>query len=224
MKNQENINYILNYQDKSLYVTYNSSRVQQFSLFFFYDKSHCLHLHAPTCSLMFESPLSERKTDPTVSGAVNIAVEFYRRTRGEYHTLSYRVYRGVSSLPECIEGATGGKGSLGLLLLRGVTSRLISFHFLSFHPRASMPPEACVCCECKVHARVHVWASCGFPGGTSSIARKNDAVVPTYVTTSFLSQTVFQRGSSPGIRRRLRIWSEFIQSRHYFFNSGMEQQ
>lgn len=111
-------------------------------------------------SLMFESPLSERKTNPRrvrssqYCGGVLSPDE--RRTPAPC-ILSAGCIAGVSRVPQGrMQGVSGGKGVARLLLLRGVTSRLISFHFLSFHPSASIPPEARVPLERKVHACVQV--------------------------------------------------------------------
>jgi len=88
-----------------------------------------------------------------MSEAVNTAIEFCRRTKSEYHTLSYPVYRGISYPRGTYrEGCKWREGFARLLPLRRVTSRLISFHFLSFHPRASISPAR----KCKVHMRVRV--------------------------------------------------------------------
>lgn len=88
-----------------------------------------------------------------MSEAVNTAIEFCRRTKSEYHTLSYPVYRDISYPRGTYrEGCKWREGFARLLPLRRVTSRLISFHFLSFHPRAFISPAR----KCKVHMRVRV--------------------------------------------------------------------
>ena len=65
--------------------------------------------------------------------------------RDEYYTLSYRGVSGCLVPLGTYTGCKWREGVTHLLLLRGVTSRLISFHFLSFHPRASAASAKCMC-------------------------------------------------------------------------------
>jgi len=97
------------------------------------------------------------------------------------NTIPYptEVYRGVSYPWGCI-GCKWREGVTHLLLLRGMTSRLISFHFLSFHPRASAASAKCMCvCMWTSHI-----ASYSFPGDVVNRA-ENDAVGRTYASRSF---------------------------------------
>jgi len=71
--------------------------------------------------------IREENRDPVVSGAVNIAVEFYRRTRGEYHVptpVPRRLYRGVSYPWGRIEGASA----------RGGKRSAVSSYYAEWHP------------------------------------------------------------------------------------------
>lgn len=166
---------------------------------------------------MFESPLSERKTDPAVSGAVNIAVEFYRRMRGEYHTLPSvsgslvppGMYRGCNwreGVPRS-PPITRSDIQANILPLPVIPSSRV---YSARSVRLLRVQSACTWC---------MWASWGFPGEPSGTMRKNDAVVPMYIAIFFLSQTVFQWRSRSCwyvlVVSRLRIRFEFIQSRHF---------
>jgi len=165
------------------------------SFSFFREKSYCRYSHAPTSSLMFESPLSRRVEENRprrVSGAVNIVV---LSLDGGMNTIPYptEVYRGVSYPWGRIQGCKWREGGTRLLLLRGVTSRLISFHFLSFHSRASAGSAKCMC-VCVWAART---ASYSLPGDVANRAEKR--CLRAYIHTSsvlVMAWVVFQCGSA----------------------------
>lgn len=114
---------------------------------------------------MFESIISpcRGKQTPTVTSSQYRGGVLSPDGGDEYHTLSYR---GVSGYLVPLGAYTGCKwreGVTRLLLLRGVTSRLISFHFLSFHPHVSSRRTR------KLHVRVHVngaYSVVQSPGGS----------------------------------------------------------
>lgn len=64
---------------------------------------------------------------------------------GSVEAASCRYRRDLSPVPRCLAPPgtyrewSPGEGAAHLFLLRRVTSRLISFHFLSLHPRVSIP-------------------------------------------------------------------------------------
>lgn len=101
---------------------------------------------------MFESPLSRRIEENRlcrVSGAVNIMVEFYRRT-GEW--IPYSI------LPRCI-GVSRTPGDVYRVQVAGrghpsppITRSDIQANILPL----PVIPSSRVCCKRKVHVRVHV--------------------------------------------------------------------